>query len=79
LALHRYVYRINEQELGIANWIAKRFASPRIKKAAYYQGYFRHTKQDVYSIGQRDLKAINDFIGNSKFLLGNEACNEDAR
>jgi hypothetical protein len=51
----------------------------KIKKAAYYQGYYRHSQEEVYSIGKKNIKALNDFIGDKKFLLGNDACNEDAR
>jgi hypothetical protein len=41
-------------------------------------GYGRHSKEEVYRIGKDDLKAINDIIGNNKFLFGEKVCNVDA-
>jgi hypothetical protein len=32
----------------------------------------------VYQIGMDDMQAINTFIGNKKFLMGDKPCNEDA-
>lgn len=32
----------------------------------------------MYEIGTTDLKALNIFIGNKKFLMGDNSCNEDA-
>jgi hypothetical protein len=32
----------------------------------------------VYQIGMDDMQAINTFIGNKKFLMGDTPCNEDA-
>lgn len=42
------------------------------------QGYGRHSEQEVVEIGKDDLKSINDFIGNKKFLMGDKPCNTDA-
>lgn len=41
-------------------------------------GYGRHTKEEVYEIGKKDLNAINDLIGNHKFLLSDKVCDADA-
>ena len=43
-----------------------------------FQGYGRHTKEEVYSIGKADLKAIDDLIEANKFLFGDEPCETDA-
>jgi hypothetical protein len=32
----------------------------------------------VLAIGKADLKALNDFFGSKKFLMGYKVCNEDA-
>jgi hypothetical protein len=51
----------------------------RIKKRTYEQGYGRHSKEELYSIGKDDMKALNDIIGNKKYFLSNEYfCDVDA-
>ena len=40
--------------------------------------FFRHTIDEVYQIGISDLKAICDFIGTNKYLMGDRICNADA-
>jgi hypothetical protein len=42
------------------------------------QGYGRHSENEVVQIGKDDLKAINDYIGNKKFIMGDEICDLDA-
>lgn len=32
----------------------------------------------MYEIGRKDLKALNDIIGEKKFLFGDDACDVDA-
>lgn len=78
LLLHRYIYSRNYEESGVPNLIAYLY-SGTIQKGCYFQGYGRHTKEEVYEIGKKDLKAINDLIGNeNKFLFGNDVCDADA-
>lgn len=47
-------------------------------KDAFGQGYGRHSKEEVYDIGIKDLNAFEAFIGGKKFLMGERVCNEDA-
>ena len=42
------------------------------------EGYGRHSKEVMYEIGKADLKALDDLIGENKFLLGEEPCETDA-
>ena len=44
----------------------------------YFLGYGRHSKEEVYEIGKKDLNAINDLIGNNKFLFSDKVCDADA-
>ena len=32
----------------------------------------------MYEIGKSDLNALEQFLGNKKFLMGDQVCNEDA-
>jgi len=48
------------------------------KKRGKIQGYGRHTKEECMSIGEQDLKALNDYLQGKKYLAGDKPCNEDA-
>jgi glutathione S-transferase len=64
-------------DLGIPSaifFIMKR----KLSKILYLQGYGRHTEEEVLQIARADLKALEDFIGNKKFLFGENPCVEDA-
>ena len=51
----------------------------KVYLAAYFQGSGRYTIDEFYEMGKKDLKAINDIIGNKTFLLDNEKpCDADA-
>lgn len=36
------------------------------------QGYGLHSQQEVYQIGNEDLKALRDFLGNKKYFFGGD-------
>lgn len=50
----------------------------QLRKQALAQGLGRHSKQEIYEIGKRDLTAISDFLGGKKYLLGDEWSAVDA-
>jgi len=77
LALQRFVYDRDPKQSGIPK-IFLAIQGYRVKKRAVSQGYGRHEQEEVYSIGRKDLKSLNTFIGNKRFLLGDQCCNEDA-
>ena len=41
-------------------------------------GMGRHSREEIYEIGKRDVKALSDFLGGKPFLLGNEPTSLDA-
>ena len=43
-----------------------------------YQGYGRHTAEEVLQIAKDDLSALENFISNKKYLFGENPCVEDA-
>ena len=75
--LHRFVYSGDPSVVGLPS-IAMKIMKSRTLSYTYGQGYGRHTKEEVYSIGKADLKAIDDLIGDNKFLFGDEPCETDA-
>lgn len=50
----------------------------KCKKDLWAHGIGRHSEQDVYGIGERDLLAVSEILGNKKFLFGEKPCLADA-
>ncbi|XP_067666039.1 failed axon connections homolog [Haliotis asinina] len=80
LALFRYVYDndktfIKERsKIGfIVVWIFKYM----VAKHTRAQGLGRHTEVEVTQMFKKDLQALSDFIGDKKFLMGDEPCESD--
>jgi glutathione S-transferase len=48
------------------------------RKNLFGHGMGRHTAAEVYAIGQKDLIAISDFLGDKPFLMGDQPCSVDA-
>lgn len=44
----------------------------------YGHGIGRHSKEEIYQIGQRDIKALSDFLGDKPFLMGDRPTSLDA-
>ncbi|KAJ3161126.1 hypothetical protein HDU86_007748 [Geranomyces michiganensis] len=47
-------------------------------KKLVMQGLGKHTRDEIYEIGARDLKAIADYLGDKPFMMGNEPTTVDA-
>ncbi|VDI38540.1 Hypothetical predicted protein [Mytilus galloprovincialis] len=58
-------------------WLLLLAVGRRIKKIMYAVGMGRHSSDEVYHIMELDLKAVSDFLGNKKFLLGDKPCQAD--
>ncbi|KAI0222593.1 Failed axon connections-like [Lamellibrachia satsuma] len=48
-----------------------------VRKATHGQGLGRHSQEEVMTIGQADLKALSDFLGNKKFFMGDKPSEVD--
>ncbi|XP_065560538.1 failed axon connections homolog [Artemia franciscana] len=57
--------------------LIKPFIGRSVKQAAYAQGIGRHNAQEIYQIAIEDLRALSNFIGSKKFLMGDVPCEED--
>ena len=42
-----------------------------VRKATHGQGLGRHSQEEVMTIGQADLKALSDFLGEAFLLVTN--------
>ncbi|XP_070539806.1 failed axon connections homolog isoform X2 [Ptychodera flava] len=49
----------------------------RVKGYIHGHGIGRHTEQELYAIVEKDLRAICTFLGEKKFLFGDEPCEYD--
>ncbi|XP_067664878.1 failed axon connections homolog [Haliotis asinina] len=79
IGLSRCVYDRNQvifSRLGL-NWLVKKILMRKAMTSAWHHGIGRHSEKEVTHIADGDLKALSDFIGNKKFLLGDTPCQED--
>lgn len=49
-----------------------------LKKSLLRQGIARHTPSEIMQIGQRNLEAVRDYLGNNPFIAGEEVSVADA-
>lgn len=53
------------------------FVGQGIKRTIWANGLGRHTYDEFIAFMEADLRTISQFIGNNKYLLGNEICDDD--
>lgn len=58
--------------------IIPRVARKNLLKQLHGQGMGRHTPQEIFEIGKRDITAVSDFLGNKPFFMGSEPTTADA-
>jgi len=49
-----------------------------VRRNLYGQGIGRHSREEIYEIGCRDVKALSDFLRDKPFLLGDAPTSLDA-
>ena len=49
-----------------------------VLRKLYGQGMGRHSRDEIYAIGKRDIKAISDFLRDKPFLMGGQPTSLDA-
>ena len=49
-----------------------------MQKGSVAHGIGRHSEQEVYEMGERDLLAASEILGHKKFLFGEKSCLADA-
>ncbi len=50
----------------------------QILKECWGQGMSRHSEQEIFEIGEHDLSALSDFLGDKPFFMGTEPSTLDA-
>ena len=59
-------------------WIVPTFARRGLVKELYGHGMGRHSREEIYSIGRRDITALADFLADKPFFMGAMPCSLDA-
>ena len=54
------------------------FARRGLRKQLHAQGTGRHSRDDIYAIGCRDVTALSELLGDQAFYLGDEPTSVDA-
>ena len=72
MALHRFWYTTKLAKETQLPTLAQWYFSYKTFMAAWYSGYGRYSREEVYEIGKECLKTINTLIGDKKFLLSNK-------
>ena len=78
LIYDRYVENFNQYKnftapptgTGIGFKITQKLFQRKMLSNLDAQGLGRHSKDELYAIGENDLKAVSDILGNKEFLLG---------
>ncbi len=63
---------------GPLRWIVPPLARRGMRKQLHGHGMGRHREADIYAIGQRDITALADFLGDKPYFLGETPCSLDA-
>jgi hypothetical protein len=61
----------------VERFLIVNFASKMIAKQSFAQGMGRHSREEVESMGIKDLEAISTFLGNKTFMFGDEVTELD--
>ncbi|XP_077994953.1 failed axon connections homolog [Glandiceps talaboti] len=64
-------------QIPVVIWLVQKLARSSVKKAMYGHGLGRHSEDEIYSIAKKDIRALSVFLGDKKFLFGEEPCEED--
>ena len=59
-------------------WFVPTLARRGLVKSLHGHGMGRHSREEIYAIGQRDITAVADYLGEKKFFLGESPSSVDA-
>lgn len=59
-------------------WIVPPLARRGMGKELQGQGMGRHSREEIYALGCRDITALADFLGDKPYLMGAQPCSLDA-
>src|SRR3990167_3708918 len=59
-------------------WLVPTLARRGLIKELHGQGMGRHQRQEIHAIGQRDITALADYLGDKPYFMGEQPCTLDA-
>lgn len=59
-------------------WIVPPLARRGLIKEMQGHGMGRHSREEILGIGQRDITALADFLGDKRYFMGSQPCSLDA-
>lgn len=59
-------------------WLLPPLARRGMLKQLHGHGMGRHSQQEVYAIGRRDITALAEFLGDKAYFMGAQPCSLDA-
>ena len=59
-------------------WIVPPLARRGLRQELRGHGMGRHSEEEIHAIGQRDITALADFLGDKQYFLGDQPCTLDA-
>lgn len=62
----------------LLRWIVPPLARRGLRQQFHGQGMGRHSEADIMAIGQRDITALAEFLGDKPYFLGEQPCTLDA-
>ncbi|XP_077989759.1 failed axon connections homolog [Glandiceps talaboti] len=64
-------------QIPILTSLVFRYARRSTRQLMYGHGMGRHSEDEIYSIAEKDIRALSVILGDKKFMFGNEPCQED--
>lgn len=58
----------------VMSWLA----SHHMGRSLWSHGIGRHSREEIYGIAEKDLRAVSQLLGKKKFVMGNKPCLLDA-
>lgn len=59
-------------------WLVPSMARRGLVKELHGHGMGRHQRQEIHAIGQRDITALADYLGDKPYFMGEQPCALDA-
>lgn len=60
------------------NYVVSWLASHYLRQNLWGHGIGRHSREEIYSIAERDLRAVSQVLGTKRFIMGSKPCLLDA-
>jgi len=81
VALDRFIFSGTVTQIMKANpiylWTLKFVAGFIVRRSANAHGIGRHSEKEIVQLVSKDIRTVSKILGNKKFILGDEPCEDD--